>query len=1091
MSGFGFSNDPNSLGGSYGGSSEDQGGGASSGKNSGETSEETKKSFTEIVKEKSEEGPITEVIKQMIADGEYTIDGGALSLGGSLAEQFGKQLERFQNKHELIAFSGIMFQESYGESYSFTENLAYDPIRSSIGSIWTKDAGDIVRFANSFSLLSSGAAEKFNNLQNKTDKQIQELVGQDGIPVGYKYIPKVKFKFKKRMNDWGATHMMLGPSLTPSEEDTTAIRCKVFDIGKVQYLYLYFDLNGYPEAFKPVVPFNMFFDTKQKLEGYAYKSSIDPTKTKILKFNAFSGGNATKYDASFIKKDLNSTVLSDLSEGSDTVNGALFINQGGIVGSLEAKLYVDEVFSSQAAISEEAVPFFGSENLQGELVSDIKPEYNFFSPLWEYASKGLTEKLVGNIYEAAMQKNKFDFLPLQFDFEKFAKSFIVCDNTPEEFSQTPQVKKTNNVIISQDSEILDTVEDLKEQFPMYNEITFSQVPQGKLGNLFRKSGLTIEFLKSLLTWVYNDYDAPQEEKAANLAKVLAFSLIQPPILKSQNATIISKLKEPSSIDLFTSSQKTIQNQDDMITFDFLTWLEHYINEINGTTSLEEFQLYSADVFNSYTAYYGSDKFEKQFSKKSGLSFKKVIGLVKFISSAKNLMKNNFRSYHDILSGEEALSDILYYRIEKRSQKTGDVIQNFFVMPQEPDPDKGFDPQLRVIDTQVRYAQAYTYQVYAVKAVLGTEYKILTAPTSEQLSIFEANVQIDTTTNYEQVINPPLTLLEGAEEGRQVNIYPLLSPAADGTNNSEGKYVMPVKVSLRPTLKICEVPLYKERDVLIVDKPPMPPLVNIYPLNGQKNKILMTLETQTGDRELTPIPIEVNDSAYFVTERFSQKRDIVYPNGGYVYPTLRFKSDDDSSSYQIYRIEEIMPQGYGSFRDKLHKTLDKLAPLPEAGFEDTIKVNTKYYYTFRSLDMHGNVSNPSPIYEVEMVQASEGVFYPIIKVLDIDEIEKSLAEDRESALTSTTRTLKKTSYIFPAEQQILLNEEASGIDGSTANVPSNDPVLGIAAETIWGKKFKFRFISRHTGRAIDVNVDFNREHTKPQDALEPCFDVGEE
>ena len=33
----------------------------------------------------------------MIADGEYTIDGGALAFGGSLAEQFGKQLERFQN----------------------------------------------------------------------------------------------------------------------------------------------------------------------------------------------------------------------------------------------------------------------------------------------------------------------------------------------------------------------------------------------------------------------------------------------------------------------------------------------------------------------------------------------------------------------------------------------------------------------------------------------------------------------------------------------------------------------------------------------------------------------------------------------------------------------------------------------------------------------------------------------------------------------------------------------------------------------------------------------------------------------------------
>ena len=65
--------------------------------------------------------------------------------------------------------------------YSFTENLAYDPIRSSIGSIWTKDAGDVVRFANSFSNLQTGA-EKFDKLQGKTDKEMKSWWDKMAFP---------------------------------------------------------------------------------------------------------------------------------------------------------------------------------------------------------------------------------------------------------------------------------------------------------------------------------------------------------------------------------------------------------------------------------------------------------------------------------------------------------------------------------------------------------------------------------------------------------------------------------------------------------------------------------------------------------------------------------------------------------------------------------------------------------------------------------------------------------------------------------------------------------------------------------------------
>ena len=1082
-------------------SSFGQGGGTSSNKNSGETNEETKKGWKEIAIEMADQGEdetVGAIIKELAADGDWNLDGGAIALGGALAEKFGKQLERFQHEHSLISNSGVLFSEVPGELYNYTENFSYDPVRSSIGSVWAKSSGDSIFYPNKIGSGNgnSQAALKFNKLLGKTENEIKDIVGPNGIPFGYKYIPKVKFEFSGKMKSWGATHFMLGKEFTPDSDDESSIKCRILDIGKCQYLYLYFDLSGYNSVFKPVVPFNMLFNAKQKLEGYVYQSSLDPEKFKYLQFNATKVGfDFSKYNASFITKDSTLTDLASNGVEIIEVGEPLFMNQDAIIQDIEAKLYVDEVFSSQAAISEEAVPFFGSENLQGELIADVKPIYNFFSPMWEYASKGLTEKMVPPIYAAAAWKVNVDVLPPQFDFEKFAKSFIICDNDPEEYKNSISVKASNNVVIGQDKLILDTVEDLKEQFPMYNEITFSATAPNQLGIIFQESGMTVEFLKTLLTYVYNDYSATGTEAMMNkISKVLGLAMVQPQIVYPTDTTIISKLKEPASIDLFEDDQKLTQDQDDLVTYDFLAWLEYYINEINGHLSDNEFKLYNSDTFQQYTSYFGDKKFQSSFQKREGLSFKKLLALLKFLSSAKNIVENNFRAYHDLLGGEKALSDILYYRIEKRYQKTGEVIQNFFVMPPKIDPDKGFQSQIKIIDSQVRYAQAYTYHIFAVKAVVGTEYKMLVAPDETQTQLFQSNLELDTTSQAEQVINPPYTIFQkhlATGQSNLLNLYPLAEFGFDGENSKLGNFVMPIKFSMRPNLKIYEVPLYKEQDVLILDKPPMPPLVNVYPLHGKKNNILMTLETQTGDRELTPIPIEVKDTTYFVTERFSQKRDIVYPGGEYVYPTLRFKSDDDSSSYEIYRCEGIAPKSYSDFRGKLYRTLDKLAPIPEAGFEDTIKVNTKYYYLFRSLDLHGNISNPSPIYEVEMVEASDEVYYPIIKVLDIEEIQNSLAESEVTEMTSKTKTLKKTSYIFPAEQQLLLDEEASNIDGSTANVPSNDPVLGIAADTIWGKKFKFRFVSRHTGKAIDVNVDFNREHVKPQTPPEPCFEPEQE
>lgn len=83
------------------------------------------------------------------------------------------------------------------------------------------------------------------------------------------------------------------------------------------------------------------------------------------------------------------------------------------------------------------------------------------------------------------------------------------------------------------------------------------------------------------------------------------------------------------------------------------------------------------------------------------------------------------------------------------------------------------------------------------------------------------------------------------------------------------------IEYRPDVRIMKTPLYREPEVVIVDKPPLPPLTNVYPISGQKNKILLTLENQSGERDLEPIPFSNQDASYFDVVRKSQKELLDY------------------------------------------------------------------------------------------------------------------------------------------------------------------------------------------------------------------------
>jgi hypothetical protein len=122
------------------------------------------------------------------------------------------------------------------------------------------------------------------------------------------------------------------------------------------------------------------------------------------------------------------------------------------------------------------------------------------------------------------------------------------------------------------------------------------------------------------------------------------------------------------------------------------------------------------------------------------------------------------------------------------------------------------------------------------------------------------------------------------------------------------------------------------------------------------------------------------------------------------------------------------------------------------FIDVVEPNQKYYYTFRSTDVHGNISNPSSVFEVQIVDDS-GAIYPIIRTIPL--LNKEIYD--------TTRSFRKYISITPSVTQT----------GFVPNQDNTQVTFGEAAD-LWGQKFKIRVTSKKTGKSFDLNVTFNKE-----------------
>lgn len=887
----------------------------------------------------------------------------------------------------------------------------------------------------------------------------------------------------------------------------------VFNIGYKQKFAVHFDYSVYTFdssiakkassvdgevdliSLKKSLPLTLLYPTSYK------NKTLELSQIKTMDF-LFTFGESVSvqpqtknnWDGVYIDRDKSFYTVPNPENPSTFIEDSTGKLVGGYLqtawhSNLGGKIYQDYSFNARSAISEEVIGFYGEELKQNNPVADIKPVYNFVSPYWEKNMPN-SEHMILNIYTYALGKNNLgDVERKKVNFENYGYKIKNCNIQEQEELIENSYKYSNIVFLDSLQKMNEKAETAKSQFPMYNEVSFYGEKSGDISSLLNETGMLVDILKSVMSYETTNYALYKQDSTSQDAEDFASYMssrqeefILRSIVSTEKLNQIRQMKYPTifstsnnSFGAASPSDFVLDTKDfkaPMFVNNFLLWLQYYINE-----SLEDsgsgFSLYHPFyTYNQMSTFYHNDSTNLNQVDSKAI---KMVRLLQFLPKFKEIILKKMKHIHDLYSAGNIQNDLsysetIYYEIIKSEvfpKGAASINQKIYI------PVSDYSDYIKYIDTQVKYGTRYRYEINEVKMVIGTEYRYVTAPgyfNNDNLNVYREEAK----TYKNPYTNSPYYGDDGSLFKIGSNITNVFIPTfyedrkipGTGTEIDLANYhLMLMEVEYRPTVRIVKNELYSENDVIIVDNPPLPPLTNIYPMSGQKNKILLTLENQTGDRDMVPVPIDSADTSFFQLVRNYQKRNLTLPDGKLYNPTLRFKSDDAALTYQVYRLMS-KPKSYSDFTGGVLYSLDAAT---QTSLEDNIVTNQKYYYTFRTIDRHQNISNPSPIYEVEMVEDSE-VVYPIIKIMD------EFSEDKKYMFS---KRFRRYLMIDAADNQIGINKEKSEITGETA-ATGKPPVLGTAAKSLWNdKRFKFRIKSRESGKVIDLNLAFKTKHIQSE------------
>lgn len=231
-----------------------------------------------------------------------------------------------------------------------------------------------------------------------------------------------------------------------------------------------------------------------------------------------------------------------------------------------------------------------------------------------------------------------------------------------------------------------------------------------------------------------------------------------------------------------------------------------------------------------------------------------------------------------------------------------------------------------------------------------------------------------------------------------------------------------------------------KTVKINDTPPLIPSISFTTYKNISNKILLNFNTTFGSIIDTPITILSSDAEKFTNLYSIQNR---------TDSKLEFNTTDPLKSIQMF----ILNQKPFSYND--YQSVTPVEILMNSSFAKSVTLqiqpNAKYYLMFRSVDIHDLISNPSLVYEVEIVENS-GAIYPILNVVNFD-TNKSY---------NTSKSFKKYINVQPSLEYMMLTKN----EDETVSLGKNN--------SLWDQKYKIRVTSKKSGKSFDVNLSFVKD-----------------
>ena len=512
----------------------------------------------------------------------------------------------------------------------------------------------------------------------------------------------------------------------------------------------------------------------------------------------------------------------------------------------------------------------------------------------------------------------------------------------------------------------------------------------------------------------------KDKKTTNL-KNYPFALSFGSLLKENDTSFIDFLEENHMTKfIFQAIKNNLSSQ--LLSFNYQGTISnlktHNLLAIFNNIDYNNFIEDSRELFllNAYDKQGSSSRFLNQ------------IKLIKILQRVHQMILSNLKNYNQLIDGEKCETFNLGFKIEKYIDNDVTLpIQIFYI--------RNTNNLLQFIDTQMKFGRKYIYKIYNLVCVFGSKYEYKNLAISNK----DNELQLSAGGILQNSFDPNPDLIYRAE----------------------------LDVEITPSIQIIEEPIYQFEKMFFDQIPPKP----IPSFHQGRDSVLITLEPLIHSRsEETFQPL--HNEELLISDKLALS-SATYPHENYSY--LYFNGD-----YLIYRMDrepQSIDEFYDSFltsvntenilrsrdtQDKRNFLISKSKSI-YTSFRDHILPNKKYYYLFRTSTYHNTPSNYSDIFEVEFSKTASDV---MLKARIFSIPEQKIEREK-------TKHFKRLMKITPNFEQISFPPDATNVEEAINNMGILDKKLFIAGtENInYGNKFKIRITSKHTGKKIDLNVNF--------------------